>query len=117
ADEGRRKAPLVYPRSAARNATDSAVRRSRSKCSRAYPSNSESGSEHGACIPVEVEVELGNGRLHDAPHRLPEVGHEPHESERLHVLITHAAEVGAEEYRALRVAELVVDREVREVEE
>ena len=53
------------------NAGEAAVRSSRSKCSAAYD--------------VEVEVELGHGRLHHAPHRLAEVGHEAHELECLDV--------------------------------
>jgi hypothetical protein len=35
----------------------------------------------------EVEVELGDPLLDDAPHRLPEVGHEAHEPERPRVLV------------------------------
>ena len=70
-----------------------------------------------ARVGDEVEVELGDRRLHDAPHRLAEVGHEAHELERLAVCRPGLAEVGAEQRLALRRVELVVDGEVREVEE
>ena len=76
---------------------------SRSKCSRR--------------IRVEVEVELGHGRLHHAPHRLAEVGHEAHELERLARLPRGHRRSTPRAALALRRVELVIDREVREVEE
>ena len=69
------------------------------------------------CIRVEVEVQLGHGRLHHAPHRLAEVRHEAHELECLDVCRADVADVRLEQHLALRRVELVVDGEVREIEE
>ncbi len=65
----------------------------------------------------EVEVEPRDRRLHDAPHRLPEVGHEAHQLERTALIGTDRSEVRLEERLAPLRVELVVDREVRKVEE
>src|SRR5256884_9756973 len=64
-------------------------------------------------VGAEVEVELGDPLLDDAPHRLAEVRHEAHQHERVAV----AAPVGGEELALAVVVELVVDGEVAEVEE
>ena len=71
AARGAARRPSLVQESAATNAGEAAVRSSRSKCSDG--------------VRVEVEVELGHGRLDNAPHRLAEVGHEAHELERLDV--------------------------------
>ena len=63
-------------------------------------------------VPREVEVELRDALLDDAPHRLAEVGHEAHQRQRSGI----AAAVTVEQ-RSLAVRiQLVVDGEVREVE-
>src|SRR2546421_1229635 len=64
-------------------------------------------------VVAEVEVELGDRLLDDAPHGLAEIGHEAHQDERVVVV---AAVRGEERVLGLLV-ELVVDREVPEVEE
>src|SRR5947209_17986899 len=64
-------------------------------------------------IGAEVEVELGDPLLDDAPHRLAEVRHEAHPHERVAV----AAPVSGEELALADVVELVVDGEVAEVDE
>ena len=68
-------------------------------------------------VAREVEVELGDGLLEHAPHRLAEVGHEAHQAEVALVVGSHLAEVGAQQLLDRRVLELVVAREVGEVEE
>ena len=68
-------------------------------------------------VAGEVEVQLRHGRLHHPPHRLAEVGHEAHQLERALVLSPRIAEVRREQLSARVGIELVVDREVREVEE
>src|SRR5438876_12272686 len=60
----------------------------------------------------EVEVERREALLHDAPHRLAEIGHEAHQDEPVGV----AATVGVEEGTLAALVELVVDGEVPEVE-
>ena len=66
----------------------------------------------------EVEVEVGEGALEDPPHRLAEVGHEPHQPQRGESGRRSAGwlEVGVEQGRLLALVELVVDGEVAEVE-
>ena len=65
----------------------------------------------------EVEVELRDRGLHDAPHRLPEVRHEPHQLEDAPVARAQRPDVGLEQRVAGFLVEPVVDAEVREVEE
>src|SRR5215210_2031961 len=65
----------------------------------------------------EVEVELGDALLEHAPHRLAEVGHEPEQAQVRGVARPRLPEVGAEESRLAVLVELVVHREVREIEE
>src|SRR6266571_6813735 len=48
-------------------------------------------------VPVEVEVELRDSRLQDAPHRLPEVRHEPHQAQISKGSILDPAEVSLEQ--------------------
>src|SRR5690242_19740518 len=62
-------------------------------------------------VRAEVEVELRDPLLDDAPHRLAEVGHEPHQDER--VVVFRA--VGGEEVALGGFVELVVYGEVPEV--
>src|SRR5204862_7453265 len=64
-------------------------------------------------VRAEVEVELRDPLLDDAPHRLAEVGHEAHQDERVAVV----AAVRGEEVALGGLVELVVDGEVAEVEE
>jgi hypothetical protein len=72
-------------------------------------------------VPVrvfdEVEVELRQRLLDDTPHRLAEVGHEPHHAQHRCVRLRPFAEVAAQQLVVGFGPELVVDREVREVEE
>ena len=54
-------------------------------------------------VAVEVEVELRDDALHDAPHRLAEVGHEAHQVERRQtVSARHGLAVGAQELARAR---------------
>ena len=82
-DDGAR---TVRHRSARRKRSESAVSSIRSKCSAAYASKSNSM--------------LGDRLLHDAPHRLAEVGHEPHLHERALLLDP----VGGEQERVVLVS-------------
>ena len=65
----------------------------------------------------EVEVELRHDALHHAPHRLAEVGHEPHQVDRREPGGVRVPGVRGEQHRPFLRVELVVDREVGEVEE
>ena len=55
-----------------------------------------------ARVRAEVEVELGDPLLDDAPHRFTEVRHEAHESERACAFVPDVAEVRLEERLASR---------------
>ena len=68
-------------------------------------------------VGAEVEVELGDPLLDDAPHRLAEVGHESHQGQRRRFLDGSLAEVAAQKLVVLLFGELVVDGEIRQVEE
>jgi hypothetical protein len=68
-------------------------------------------------IAGEIEVELRDPLLDDAPHRFAEVGHEAHHRQRRGIRLARDAEVGAEEFLLVLCLQLVVDREVREIEE
>src|SRR5687768_11096654 len=70
-----------------------------------------------ARVGLEVEVELRYPLLDDSPHRLAEVGHEAHEDERRDLRGSRLAEVFLQQRAVLVLAELVVDGEVREIEE
>src|SRR4051794_41979270 len=77
---------------------------------RAAPGSSARGMqapEVAGGVPGEVEVEVGEGALHDAPHRLAEVRQEAAGGE-----VARAA-VGGQQ---LGVVDVVVDGEVAEVE-
>ena len=65
----------------------------------------------------EVEIELGNPTLHQAPHRLAEVGHEPHQPYGGNVSRSLLAEVGGHQHPVLIDVELLVGRQVAQVEE
>ena len=68
-------------------------------------------------VPGEVEVERRDAGLHDAPHALAEVGHDPHQLQAREPLRRHRLlPVGGEQRAVLVVAEAVVDGEVAEVE-
>ena len=70
-----------------------------------------------ARVGGEVEVELRDRGLHDTPHRLAKVGHEAHQLQSSHVFASDGSEVRLEQVVACVLVELVVDREVREIEE
>src|SRR4029077_9152302 len=64
-------------------------------------------------VRVKVELEGRDRLLDDAPHRLAKVGHEPHEGQGPGV----TASIGVEKQALAVGVEVVVDREVAEVEE
>ena len=68
-------------------------------------------------VAPEVEVELRDGALDDAPHRLSEVGHETHQAQGSEVRGPRLAEIGGQQEPVLGDGEPVVDREVAKVEE
>ena len=67
----------------------------------------------------EVDVEGADPLLEDAPHRLAEVGHDPHQeiSAGQAAPGAHVAVVGRQQDRVLVRRQLVVDAEVAQVEE
>src|SRR6266542_484108 len=64
-----------------------------------------------------IEVQGGQTLLHDAPHRLAEVRHDPHELQSGHAGRGDPAEVQLEEQHLGVLAHAVVDREVPQIEE
>src|SRR3712207_9589010 len=63
-------------------------------------------------VGAEVEVDLRDPLLHDAPHRLAEVRHEPHQAQRAEVALAHVPEVRLEQHAVLLVAERSEERRV-----
>src|SRR5437764_2685419 len=71
-----------------------------------------------AGVAGEVEVELGNGRLHDAPRGLAGVRDEHHQAQRgTPARVGRVAEVRREKPILRTLVKLVVDRQVAEIEE
>src|SRR5947209_7328560 len=65
----------------------------------------------------EAEFQLRDSALQHAPHPLPEIGHEPHQPQSREVPFTDLIEIGMQQLAIVVDSELVVDREVRQVEE
>src|SRR3979490_2828973 len=84
--------------------------------SRLVKSSEKTRFSRGPCKPFEmllgvggeVEVELRDRQLHDTPHRLPEVRHEPHQDEGISLV----AAVGREQCMLGLFGERVIDGKV-----
>ena len=68
-------------------------------------------------VALEIEVQLRDPTLQHAPHRLPKIGHESHQPKGCKVALALRTEIGAQQPPVVIDVELVVDREVRQVEE
>ena len=71
-----------------------------------------------AGVGDEIDIEGADALLEDAPHRLAEIGHDPHQRQpREAIAARRAAVVGRQQVRVLVAGQLVVDAEVAEIEE
>ena len=68
-------------------------------------------------VPLVVEVHLGDGQLHDRPHRLEERAHEPHQPDRAEIGFVRRPGVPFEECPVVALGEVMLHREVPEIEE
>src|SRR3990170_3903346 len=67
-------------------------------------------------IPPEIEFQFGNANLYCPPHGLPVIGDNAHHFQARPVFRGHLSEVTGQQDAVMLVGEIVVDRQVGEIE-
>src|SRR6266545_600196 len=69
------------------------------------------------CVTAKVEVKLRDGNLHLPPHRLPEIGHDPHQLQSGSLVRADVSEVRAQQQFFVILAEALIGAKVSQIEE